>query len=336
MSFISGFTSANKEWAQHDARSFLVIGLDDIHPESLSNGCDCGGDLDRGVLGLLLNFLGKHPQVKVTLFITPNWIYKPQIYGLGFVQDKFIHSWIVNSLRIPEKLILRAFVRPLEYNSYLISHEKYSNWCAYLQKLVSQGRIAIGIHGLYHFQARPSYSSEFLYLGYDKARERLKLAKKLLIEAGLSFEGGFSPPGWGINKAVLQGLADENYLYIAGSADFKTHVTEDAIINEAGIHNVSLIYPCFIYRTLVNIPRNWSIGRNNLKRIKDIIRHNGLIGIHGHIENEYRGTLLGNGVTPENMSKLEEVVDYLEVEYPDEIWYATFGEVASYFLKSSL
>ncbi|MGB9622334.1 MAG: hypothetical protein ACPL07_00680, partial [Candidatus Bathyarchaeia archaeon] len=55
----------------------VVIGIDDVHPESSLDGSDCGGNLDRGALGLLERFLERYRNVKVTLFVTPCHIYLP-------------------------------------------------------------------------------------------------------------------------------------------------------------------------------------------------------------------------------------------------------------------
>jgi hypothetical protein len=44
---------------------------------------------------------------------------------------------------------------------------------------------------------------------------------------------------------------------------------------------------------------------------------------------------LGNGITSQNISNLDELVCHLENEYPDEIWYATYGEVAENFSKAN-
>jgi len=98
----------------------------------------------------------------------------------------------------------------------------------------------------------------------------------------------------------------------------------------AGLVDVPMICPSLVCRRLVNIPRNWNLGRNDLKRIKAVIKNNGIISVHGYIHAPAR---LGNGITPENIRKLEAVLNYLEGEYHDAIWYATFGEVASYFRK---
>ena len=56
-----------------------------------------------------------------------------------------------------------------------------------------------------------------------------------------------------------------------------------------------------------------------------------------HVENEYHGDYLGNGLTVENLSKLEKLVDTIESIYGDTIRFSTFSEVVHYVAdKNSL
>ena len=56
---------------------YLNINIDDVHPESGNYLADCGGDMEKGVFKYILKLIEEFPRIKVTLFVTPNWIDKP-------------------------------------------------------------------------------------------------------------------------------------------------------------------------------------------------------------------------------------------------------------------
>jgi hypothetical protein len=171
-------------------RSVFVVGVDDVHPESSSVGWDCGGDLEQGALGLISNFLNRHPQVKIPLFVTPNWR-MPAIEEFSSLKRKIA----MLDKSVFRSCIKRVLIRRLKFNAYPIVSERYRDWCRYLEGFVSQGRIGIGVHGLYHFQNGLPFSAEFEHLDRERARKRLRQAKSLFAEANLTYERGFAPLG---------------------------------------------------------------------------------------------------------------------------------------------
>jgi peptidoglycan/xylan/chitin deacetylase (PgdA/CDA1 family) len=304
----------------------VVIGIDDVHPESSKDGSDCGGDLDKGVLGLLENFLQRYRNVKVTLFVTPCHMLLPQALGVERLH-KIARSILRN---IPDPLFYRFFIKTFEPSKYDIEKSKAFN--LYLANLVGKGQVEIGIHGCYHFHNIPPYSSEFKYLNEYEALRRIKIAVNKFKRARIPFVKGFAPPGWGVNRALIKALAEEGFVYIAGSADFTSPITYNATSKEAGLKGVSLIFPSLINTKLINIPRNWTPHKNNLTRALKIVELGGLLGIHMHAENEYHGNYLGNGITIENLSKLEKLIDAIESTYGDAVSFSTFSEVAFHVL----
>jgi len=307
----------------------VVIGIDDVHPESSKDGSDCGGDLDKGVLGLLENFLQRYGNVKVTLFVTPCHMFLPQAPGV-----ERLHR-IARSIHrsIADRIFYRFFIKTFEPNKYDIEESESFN--LYLASLVKSGQVEVGIHGCYHFHNIPPYSSEFKYLNEHEALRRIKIAINKFIKAGIPFVKGFSPPGWGVNRALIRALANERFVYIAGSADFTSPITYDATSREAGLEGVSLIFPSLMGSRLVNVPRNWTPHRNNLTRALRIIELGGLLGIHMHVENVYHKVYLGNGITAKNLSKLEKLVDAIESAYGNTVSFSTFSEVAFHATNKS-
>ena len=311
----------------YDVRSYqqaygaIVIGIDDLHPESSLNGSDCGGDLYRGALGLLENFLQRYRNVKVTLFVTPCHMFLPQPLGV-----ERLHGIARSVLGdVADRVFYRFFIRRFAPSKYDVEESKA--FSLYLAGLAG-GQVEIGIHGCFHFHVIPPYSSEFKHLSEQEARKRIRMAVKKLTQARISFVKGFAPPGWGVSRGLLKVLAEEGFIYIAGSADFTSPVHVKAVSKEAGLKGVPLIFPSKVFSNLINVPRNWTPHRNDLDRALKIIELGGLLGIHMHVEDEYHGTYLGNGITVENIRRLEKLLDAIESTFGGSVDFLTFSEVA--------
>jgi len=51
-----------------------------------------------------------------------------------------------------------------------------------------------------------------------------------------------------------------------------------------------------------------------------------------HVENEYHGDSLGNGLTVESITKVEKLIDVVESRYGGVVKFLTFGQVAQYLV----
>lgn len=313
-----------ENWPKNYVSAF-TIGIDDIHPECSENGCDCGGDLEEGALRLLVNLLESHPQIKVTLFITPDWIFKPQRLGIRFIQRHISRGGLF------DRILTERLQRTWSHGQFRIDDKRYEGWRAFLKGMASSGKFNLAFHGLHHFQSYVRYPCEFLHADSDKCRLKLRTAKELFDKTGLPYTMGFAPPGWGVTENLIDALVKENFNYIAGCADAESPVSPKTLCNGAGIKGVPLYFPSIIKGKLMNIPRNWDLEGSSIERAKQIIEIGGLIGVHGHIADNYHGNKIGNGVTPENVKHLDELICFLEQNYPNKIWFTTFNDLATDF-----
>lgn len=310
------------------SKRFVVIGIDDLHPETSRGGEDCGGDLSGGKLDLLQDFSNKYKKIKINLFLTPNWRFKEQFFGISTIQN-FLYKYKFNKFYN----LVNDAIRSWPENKFNILNPEFEEWRNKIRAMVRSGNFYIGIHGLYHMGPAPPYAAEFKYLDQKETVRRLNEALNTIKQSGISFEMGFAPPGWGIGKHLLNVLSELNFKYIAGIADFKTKIERKAKIKMFNDMKASLLYPQFVVRELVNIPRNWSLGFSTIDRAIEILENDGILGIHGHMENEYEGCYLGNGITSKNLSKLEDLLINLEMKYGEELIYVSFGELADHFLN---
>jgi hypothetical protein len=60
-------------WLPAGKRAAVCFNVDDVHRATSQDEFDAGGDLGRGALGRVERLLDRHPQLRVTLFVTPDW-----------------------------------------------------------------------------------------------------------------------------------------------------------------------------------------------------------------------------------------------------------------------
>ncbi|MCG2825360.1 MAG: DUF2334 domain-containing protein [Thermoplasmatales archaeon] len=268
------------------------LNFDDFCTKDGGNGeYDFGGP-NSELNKIFFSFLKKYPYLKVTMFMVPNPIFK----NIGLYNEKH------------------------KENGYIITNPKYEKW---VQWVKSQKNIEIACHGLYHYQEDLKYtypSAEFIWKGESECYETLIKAKNLLESVGIEVYG-MRPPAWapGKNFALINAISK---LFFYGACSTPTRGLN------LQTKRVSNIYPQF-YKNMLNIPSNLSIDedpRNMVKVIDGIIKYNGLISLRGHYL--YGTKYIKNGIDEENLNHIGEILDYLNEEYPNKIWYATLYDVA--------
>lgn len=270
-------------------KAAVMIDIDDVHPENSKNGYDSSGDMDNGVFNYL-NRLVKEFSIKITLFVTPNWNYKPFKYFLYFAR-----TWN-DRFRIDE----------------------HPEWCNWLREKIKTGNFDVGIHGYSHYQLMYPFQCEFKNLDKEKSFERLRKSEELFEKSKIPFVKIFRPPGWFISNEALDTLSAQKYI-LAASADAITPPSPVSICRITGLRG-SLIYPHFI-NNVINITANCDIKRTRLERIERIIKYNGLVVLHGHIEEEYRGIKNRNGVDEKSYDNLRKIFGFLKNRYGRKITY---------------
>lgn len=261
------------------------LNLDDIHPESSADGTDCGGDRDRGVFGLLREMWRQFPNVKVTLFVTPDWIDRRQpLWSRALRRNS--RTWSPGTFRL----------------------DRHKEWCGWLASLPNT---EVAVHGLHHFAPRGFHSQEFAMLGRAESLRRIRAADGIFREAGLPRSRGFRPPGWGISAGMFEALRDAGFEYAAASGDFSAPVGPEPRGHEAGVQGLPLLGPGE-YQGLVNMPQNWDIAHSPVERGVEIAKAGGLVSAKGHIASHYDGEAISNGLTPATLRRLLDLLGALE------------------------
>jgi len=283
---------------------YLNVNLDDVHPEGSKHIADCGGDMERGVFRYIIRLIDEFPKLKFTLFVTPNWIYKP-----GSVKPV---RW------------LKRLMGLKDYNTWNgepFRLDKHIEWCEWLNEFVKKGNIEIAVHGLYHHNTSFPHSAEFKDLPYEECKKRLIVAEEIFKNAGLIYTKGFRPPGWGISEGLFKALRELDYLYI--SLDPLACGISD---KELSRFRVS------VYGGLVNVPQNWDIKRGSITEAMDILKKYGFLSAKGHIQDRYEKDYVGNGLTEKSYENIRNLLLKIEKE-GIKVKFVTLEEVARKFRK---
>lgn len=287
--------------------------VENVHPEGSREGWDSGGDREKGVFRHLLDLRKWFPQVKVTLFITADWMDRSQplwARALGRALPRLqrnIRHWP------PETFAL----------------DRHTDWCAWLASLDG---FELAFHGLHHFNPRGFHGQEFVGLDYGECVSRLRKSEAIFQRAGLPASRGFRSPGWEVTEPLLQSLADLNYDYFAGSGDTETPPSRAAVSQGAGLQGVPLLFPAF-HRGILNLPQNWNAWKSSVKRGLAIVEQGGLLSAKAHAASVYDGKSYPDGLSEDTMNRLCELLEALEGQ---EVRYMSLGEVAREFRAGTL
>lgn len=277
------------------------LNLDDIHPEAGADGTDCGGDRDRGVFGLLREMWRHFPRVKVTLFVTPDWMDRRQPLWARALRRN-TRTWLPGTFRL----------------------DRHKEWCGWLASLPNT---EVAVHGLHHFAPRGFHSQEFAPLDRVESLRRIHAAGGIFRDAGLRHSLGFRPPGWGVSPGMFEALREAGFQYVATSGDFFAPIRPEATGHGGGVKGLPLLGPGW-HEGLVNVPQNWDIAASPVERGVEIAKMGGLLSAKGHIAPAYDGEPISNGLTHATLKRLLDLLAALEPHGPE---FVTLEEAAREF-----
>ena len=278
---------------------YLNINIDDIHPETRNYIADCGGDMERGVFKYLLKLIEEFPKIKVTLFVTPNWIDKPN--------DPLL-------IKLIKKVLGLKYTN--EWKDEPFRLDKHIEWCEWLNELVRRGNVEVAIHGLYHHRNSDPHSAEFLGLSYEECITRLLNAERIFETSGLKYVRGFRPPGWGVSEGLFKALKDLSYVF----------VSLDPLACEINVPR----YEVSEFNSLINIPQNWDIKNGKIEEAFEILKKGNILSVKGHIQERYGRDKLNNGLTEESYKNVRKLLIRIEDEGLD-LRFAKMEEIANDF-----
>lgn len=277
-------------------RAACVLNFDDLSPKSARNWpYDWGGEPRGGVNREFGRVLQDYPYIKVTHFVCANSQTEARLFRLEHPGDRF-----------------------------LITKAEHAAWRDWLHAQVATGMVEIAGHGLSHFNPKARVvAAEYENVPLDEIMRSLQSASAYYSQAGFSVRG-LRPPAWGMGQgnSIAQALVNLGFLYGALSA-----VTEGLNRHSKLVSN---IYPTW-FRGLLNLPQNLILDhgpRFSCPQAYRVVEAGGLLAPKGHYSDSYS---IAAGLYPENVYNLRALLDFLAKGFPEQIWYATYREVAEFW-----
>src|SRR3984893_5108741 len=294
----------------------VVMSVDDVFPGTSQSAYEAGGDLERGVLGRLLWLLERHPQLQLTLFVTPDW---RRISPVAHRLWRHL-PWLCDRVCL-------ASVLP----KGTMDVRNHPEFVAFLNAMP---RAEIAIHGLHHINQGHSVSVEFQNQNRAESAAMLAEAIRIFEESGLRYVRGLQPPGWNCGLALQQACRDVGIEWVASARDIQTPVSKDAKTAMSGLHGVSMLFPERIAPNLVHISTNFQ-ATSAPERAFDILDAGGVLSIKAHITKNVPGHVHLAGVDDLYMNYLDRLLDDIEQRYGDAIDWTTLDRLATSLSGSS-
>jgi hypothetical protein len=305
-------SSAGKaEWLPLGKQAAVCLSIDDVHPSTSGDSYEAGGDLGAGTLGLVERLLDRHPQLHVTLFVTPEWrprqlVAKPWRAHLPFVAERVHHVDLHPDGRFRV--------------------DRHPEFVRYLNALP---RCEIAPHGLHHIHRGRRLAVEFQEQDRATCVRMLREATTIFEAAGLRHARGFSPPGWNLPIALIDALTDLEFAFVSSARDLRTDVHAEAIAAMSGLRGVALTRPQRIGRgALQHVPINFQATSDSL-RAHALIECNGVLSIKAHAFKHGGGHTMLDGLDGDYCSRLDALFRDLESSYGDSLWWTTMSAIAA-------
>jgi hypothetical protein len=313
-----------RDWLPAGMRGAVCFSVDDVHPATSRDEYEAGGDLARGALGRIERLLYRHPQLRVTLFVTPDWRLQHLVPT---------RKWLT---RIP-------FVRDCVHWAPIRrrGHFRIDRFPAFVAYLNDMCRTEIAVHGLTHSHRGARMATEFQRQSRRECNVLIHAATQIFDAAGLRHVSGFQSPAWNAPPALCEALCDTGFRFLCSARDVRTPVSIGARTAMSGLMGASLIAPTWIMqpstdlgtgphpqeRALVHIATNFQ-ATSTIERAFEIIEAGGLLSIKAHIFKSGGGITMADGLDDAYLNYLDLLCRELQRRYGESLWWTSLSEVA--------
>jgi hypothetical protein len=303
-------------WLPYGKRSAVCFTIDDVHPGKTSDAYEAGGDLGDGALCHVEWLVRRHPQLKVTLFVTASWreinpaTERTLLAKVPWLRDRFYLANVLPRDRM-----------------------RLSNHPAFVRYLKSLPNVEVGLHGLYHARKGLNLPAEFRGLDNAACGRMLRAMMLAFEEASLPFVPGMCPPCWDLSDDLAAAMLDCGLRFVGSARDLNTPIGPDAVTAMSGRRGVSLIYPELIRLEgfsdgLLHMTSNFQ-ATSAVDRALQIVEAGGLVGIKAHIIKSAFGHVALDGLDEVYRNYLDLVLSELEDKYGNAIWWTSMSEIAA-------
>lgn len=298
-------------WLPPGKRAAVCFSVDDIHPATSQDAYEAGGDLAAGALGRLARLQRRHPQLKATLCVTPNWRLDSLVPDGGWLRRV---PWIrrhVHWTRLQPESRFRL--------------DRHPQLVAFLNGLE---RCEVVPHGLHHAHAGPRFAVEFQDQSEERCAAMVQQSLDIFRSAGLRFVHGYVPPAWNAPPALIAALERLGFGFLSSARDLETPVSPDAVTRMSGLQGVSLLYPQLLgQRGLVHLSCNFQ-ATSPFERAVQILGLGGVLHVKAHIFKSGGRHVMADGLDDLYCNYLDLLFTHLQRFFGGRLWWAHLSEVA--------
>ena len=289
----------------------VCFSVDDIHPATSEDGYEAGGDLAAGALGRLSRLQERHPYLKATLCVTPDWR--------------------LNSL-VPDGRLLRhlPWARRRAHWTRLrpTGHFRIDRYPEFVSYLNSLERCEVALHGLSHAHAGPQIAVEFQDESEEQCIAIVQRGLEIFDAAKIRFVPGFVPPAWNAPAPLIRALGRLGFQFLASARDVRTPVSAHALTSMSGLQAVSLIHPQMVgTHELVHLSCNFQ-ATCPVDRAIQIVSLGGVLHVKAHIFKSAGGHIVLDGLDELYCNYLDLLFTHLHRRFGSRLWWAHLSEVA--------
>jgi hypothetical protein len=300
----------NDHWLPTGRIGAVCLSVDDVHPSA-------DGDAGDGALVRLRALLERHPRLKATLFVTPDWrpahLVSTRLLGrIPFLSRRVYH------VELHPDGLLR-----------LDRHPKF------VDALLALPRTEIAAHGLHHVHRGPKLAVEFQEQTRAECVRTVRRALQIFQAAGVPLTRGFCPPGWNLPPRLLAALEELEFEFVAAARDIETPIGTDATNAMSGVRGVSIVRPELVGGGIVHLPVNFQ-ATSPRERAFAVIDGGGLLSIKAHAFKHEGGHTMLDGLDDDYCCYLDSLLGELERRYGDALWWACMSEIASAYKQGSV
>ena len=304
-------------WYRPGKSAAVVMSIDDIFPGTSQSAYEAGGDLEKGALRHVLWLLERHPQLQLTLFVTPDW---RRISAAAHRLWRHV-PWLRDRVYLAEVLPKGT-----------MDLRNHPEFVAFLNAMP---RTEIALHGLHHINSGRSISVEFEHRDRAECAAMLAEALQIFDESGLRYVRGLQPPGWACSLALQQACQDVGMEWVVSARDILTPISKGAKTNMSGLAGVSLLFPERIAEGLLHVSTNFQ-ATSTPERAFEILDAGGVLSIKAHITKNVPGHVHLDGVDQLYINYLDRLFGDIEQRYGDTIEWTTLGRLGTSLSASSM
>ena len=297
-------------WLAPGKQAAVCFSIDDVHPTA-ADGQHPDGATSHQVLDRLDGLLTRHPQLRVTLFTTPDW------------RSRGVHRERrgVASLPLLNRLVYAT--RPHARGTLRLDRHH-----AVSRRLASMARTEVALHGLHHVRRGLRPNEECTGLPRRRASRLIAEGQDIMARAGVPLAPGFAPPAWEAPVGLLEGMRDCGLRFIASARDLDTPVTPTAIANGNGLRGVALCAPAYLERwRLVHLPTNFQ-ATSSTARALAIIEQGGLLSVKAHFLERLGSYVALDGLSEAYTAQLDALFSTLDRRYGAALWWPSMSELS--------